>query len=534
MATDLSGVQIHACRDSATLAESIGARAFTLRKHIFFNRGEFSPGSSSGRRLLAHELAHVAQQADSPSRPIVRRAVKFHDQVGAARTRIVDETNRASDSDTLIQEFVAGLEQFFGIKTEVRMDPDTEAAVVTMTGEVPDFVATQFSNSAFLKALSSGPARKVMVRKTRQVNEFKRDSVHQDFTPVDEAAIKERYHFVRNELIARLRDRDLDVKRSTTRQGVTEPIRYQEPDWTSGEEERVEVTPERYRDIIVYKKSGWSGFWIMAHEILHGAGRADDDPGVANAGGSTHLNTQKEVPLRYAYGDQRPIKAVKKARAWTTVGEPEYDLNMVRMISDMPHRSGYSDEVDKTMVVRFSYHSAPPEVGGPEDVRYSSEPRRESYYEFIGAEMTGGQARVDREAASALAEAVKTREARLWSHILSQGHPGEWNGDAVTFRFFGSEGRLSVAVTKRSGQAKLFNLKLEVQTAGGSAKEAPQVTGINFRFKSEDQEKVVSLSTSSAEEYQKKMTALKSGSEQLKVWFPSDMLLIRLYDSLSR
>ena len=32
------------------------------RQHIVFSAGQYQPGSTAGRRLLAHELAHTLQQ----------------------------------------------------------------------------------------------------------------------------------------------------------------------------------------------------------------------------------------------------------------------------------------------------------------------------------------------------------------------------------------------------------------------------------------------------------------------------------------
>ncbi len=57
-----AGVRIHADSSAARLAEVLGARAFTLGRDVFFNRGEYAPATPGGRHLLAHELAHVLQQ----------------------------------------------------------------------------------------------------------------------------------------------------------------------------------------------------------------------------------------------------------------------------------------------------------------------------------------------------------------------------------------------------------------------------------------------------------------------------------------
>jgi hypothetical protein len=59
---DLSGVRIHADPGAAALAERMNAHAFTVGEHVAFAHGEYRPGTPVGDALLAHELAHVAQQ----------------------------------------------------------------------------------------------------------------------------------------------------------------------------------------------------------------------------------------------------------------------------------------------------------------------------------------------------------------------------------------------------------------------------------------------------------------------------------------
>ena len=63
---DLSGVRVHSGHRAAALSGEIGARAFTHGSDIFFGAGRFDPDSKPGRRLLAHELTHVVQQAGRP------------------------------------------------------------------------------------------------------------------------------------------------------------------------------------------------------------------------------------------------------------------------------------------------------------------------------------------------------------------------------------------------------------------------------------------------------------------------------------
>ena len=64
---DLSRVRLHEDAAAGAAARSIAARAFTLGADIAFAPGEYRPGTAQGRRLLAHELAHVVQQASAPT-----------------------------------------------------------------------------------------------------------------------------------------------------------------------------------------------------------------------------------------------------------------------------------------------------------------------------------------------------------------------------------------------------------------------------------------------------------------------------------
>ncbi len=63
----LSSVRIFTDSAAGQSAESIQARAYTLGNNIIFGHGEYSPGSERGKHLLAHELAHVAQQSQGSS-----------------------------------------------------------------------------------------------------------------------------------------------------------------------------------------------------------------------------------------------------------------------------------------------------------------------------------------------------------------------------------------------------------------------------------------------------------------------------------
>jgi len=59
---DFRHVRIHADSKAAKTAKSINAKAFAARKNVVFGAGQYSPETSTGKRLLVHEMIHVIQQ----------------------------------------------------------------------------------------------------------------------------------------------------------------------------------------------------------------------------------------------------------------------------------------------------------------------------------------------------------------------------------------------------------------------------------------------------------------------------------------
>jgi len=69
---DLSGVRVHADAEAASLAGAVQAVAFTHGSDIYFAQGSYRPGDQAGQRLIAHELGHVAQPANTAGAVIGR------------------------------------------------------------------------------------------------------------------------------------------------------------------------------------------------------------------------------------------------------------------------------------------------------------------------------------------------------------------------------------------------------------------------------------------------------------------------------
>ncbi|MFH8251255.1 DUF4157 domain-containing protein [Microbacterium sp. B2969] len=73
LSPDLSRVRVHADGAAAAAAAQVSADAFTVGDHITFGAGRFAPDSLSGRRLIAHELAHVVQSSSTSRGRVVHR-----------------------------------------------------------------------------------------------------------------------------------------------------------------------------------------------------------------------------------------------------------------------------------------------------------------------------------------------------------------------------------------------------------------------------------------------------------------------------
>jgi Domain of unknown function (DUF4157) len=59
---DLSRIRLHTSSTADKLTRQLSAEAFTTGADIFFRSGAYAPGTQSGARTLAHELAHTVQQ----------------------------------------------------------------------------------------------------------------------------------------------------------------------------------------------------------------------------------------------------------------------------------------------------------------------------------------------------------------------------------------------------------------------------------------------------------------------------------------
>jgi hypothetical protein len=99
----LSRVRVHTDTRASESARAVNALAYTVGRDIVFAPGRFAPGANEGRRLLAHELAHVVQQHDvagnpegvsNPSDALEQDADRIANQVMGAPARATHRVQR--------------------------------------------------------------------------------------------------------------------------------------------------------------------------------------------------------------------------------------------------------------------------------------------------------------------------------------------------------------------------------------------------------------------------------------------------------
>jgi hypothetical protein len=166
LGADLSAVRVHADGRAAELSRALHAQAFTHRNHIFFGAGRFAPGTTEGRRLIAHELAHVVQQGRGRGTGTLQRAcisgaacvsppgsasgfgTAVQSREAAARAaraarplaaqRAGGHTGRARQLEIFLDSQAPGLRaSVHGIFVDRDMDPDVAASVQSCSSMVP-------------------------------------------------------------------------------------------------------------------------------------------------------------------------------------------------------------------------------------------------------------------------------------------------------------------------------------------------------------------------------------------------------------
>lgn len=103
---DFSRVHIHTDSRASESARAVNAVAYTVGDSIAFAAGSYSPQSTEGRRLLAHELAHTIQQGggsaraqDAPTRTAAKTMPGISRGIHPRVARQIDPATEAKRTD---------------------------------------------------------------------------------------------------------------------------------------------------------------------------------------------------------------------------------------------------------------------------------------------------------------------------------------------------------------------------------------------------------------------------------------------------
>ncbi len=89
MSRDFSEVHVHTDMRAAESARSMNALAYTIGRDIVFSNGQYAPDTPTGKKLLAHELAHVLQQTQGGGAIPAGRAALFEAEADQFASRVL-------------------------------------------------------------------------------------------------------------------------------------------------------------------------------------------------------------------------------------------------------------------------------------------------------------------------------------------------------------------------------------------------------------------------------------------------------------
>lgn len=216
---DFSDVRVHTGPAADASASALGARAYATGGDVVFRAGAYSPSTAAGSRLLAHELTHVVQQAQTGPRVQRQEAAEApqidHDRATRANERYAQrlwgerladyrpdwdalwETDRAAFADAVAA---------FQVERGLRGD-----AVDGILGPSTWAMIRPFGESVVEQPLVSERARQVCVEAARQrlVGGYRRKTGEQ--LPISPAQ-RDDYRIILNSIPVRLLDVDEEYR----------------------------------------------------------------------------------------------------------------------------------------------------------------------------------------------------------------------------------------------------------------------------------------------------------------------------------
>jgi hypothetical protein len=128
--TSFGSVRIHDDSPAARFNTLLGARAFTVGQDIAFAAGQYSPGTTMGDLLIAHELAHTVQQGSG----------KPQQSMGTADQELERQADRAAISAVLGHDGGAAAPRLDESAMQIQLAPAVLAAGLIIAEATPEVV----------------------------------------------------------------------------------------------------------------------------------------------------------------------------------------------------------------------------------------------------------------------------------------------------------------------------------------------------------------------------------------------------------
>jgi hypothetical protein len=169
---DFGRVRVHADARADASTRAVDALAYTVGRSIVFAEGQYAPGTSRGRRLLAHELTHVLQQSRPPARAerlVQRQVVQRQPAAPRKKAKILSVDEIKADKARKEKHQYVGAPPVARVCSATNVDPikgNCQAelkpgAEVTIISGQPGAGWLEIENTGTYKPL--GPAQKAFI-----------------------------------------------------------------------------------------------------------------------------------------------------------------------------------------------------------------------------------------------------------------------------------------------------------------------------------------------------------------------------------
>jgi Domain of unknown function (DUF4157) len=120
---DFGEVRVHSDTAADRAASSLGASAFTAGHHIAFASGRYAPQTPQGRRLLAHELAHVVHGSTATTKA---GGIAPENSAGERGARVASDLMHSNPARGSLKNVLRNLGPLYAVHPETIVTKGTE------------------------------------------------------------------------------------------------------------------------------------------------------------------------------------------------------------------------------------------------------------------------------------------------------------------------------------------------------------------------------------------------------------------------